>query len=117
MVGHLRERPWDDAWSKYSVERLTRIYLVARDFPIRRRRQELSFSVHEEAGNPEILDAILERKPKGQAITKRYVRAVRDEWLKDEMLKQREQARQERDGPESNGSAIERRHGLIYLIL
>jgi hypothetical protein len=62
---------------EYGVESLSKIRRTAADFPPSRRHPGVSFTAHQEAGSPDILDAILKATPKGTLISKRYIRAAK----------------------------------------
>jgi hypothetical protein len=61
---------------EYEVTSLRALRNIAYAYPDNRRYPALSFGVHQDAGDPDVLDAIVEGAPKGQLIVQAYVRMI-----------------------------------------
>jgi hypothetical protein len=57
-----------------SFERIRKLRQVASAFPAGRRRPAVSLEGHLEAGTSDALDAIIDKAPKGTALTREYIR-------------------------------------------
>lgn len=81
---------------EYAVTTLKQLRLMAYAYPEDRRHHELSFGVHADARDPDTLDAIINKAPRGQKIVQAYVREqmrARDVAHRREMEKEADRRR------------------------
>jgi flagellar biosynthesis GTPase FlhF len=74
----------------YHERTLSNIRATASAFP-KSRRRDFSFSVHDEAGSPEMLDGVVKGAPKGTLISRDYVRLIVAR-IRDHERREREEA-------------------------
>ena len=91
----------------YTVGSLATFRRVAAAFP-KASRLAYSFSVHQEADNPKVLNAIVKVAPKGTLITLRYVRRIRQIQYEHE-LREREEAQEKARAEREKAEAEEER--------